>query len=149
MPRQTFRLYDATIAPRSDDGPVRRSAVPKTGMTAPEIAILIGLHGPECVKEATLVSDGEVQMDTFELRNLLAEKYRTANTDGRKILDAMYGAAGSLPETIAEAVGGFSEPLSREDRALLQGMHEEDGGPVRVDRRKEKPAKPLFDPNGE
>lgn len=109
---QTFVIYNCTVAIKAVDTPARPTIVPKEKLTAPEIAILAGIHDIDAINPEHLVVAGTRTARTVALRKELEDRYNTTNTNGRLILQGLYGAVGMLPEYISQAIPGMEEPTS-------------------------------------
>lgn len=105
--RKQFRLYNVTVEIAGSAG----MATPKLRVTAPEIALLAAIHGQDAIIPRSIVwlRDQYVAKDPFELREELAEKYRTPNVDGAKLLAMTFGALGELPTHVEDVLPGLGE----------------------------------------
>lgn len=112
MAKQQFRLYNVTV----QLGGSAMHAVPKTKITAPEIALLAMVHGPDAIIPRSIVhlKDQYESIDSFELRAQLIERYKTANINGEAMLQALFGALGPLPTRIEEVLPGLETHVSDE-----------------------------------
>lgn len=130
MAVRKFKLYNATIML----GGQMTHAIPKQRITAPELALLASLHGPDAIIPRSLTELEELrEADEYELREELCAHYKTANVDGAAILAGLFGALGALPTDVKDAVPGLQQAdieqeLSPEDSRSLAALMEQGRG---------------------
>ncbi len=108
--KDTFKTYRALVRQTAGEGPLTFSSIVKEDLTAPELALLAMLHGPDGLPPDHIFETGEIEITQAELREDLAVRYRTDNTDGRKLLGDAFGAMGRLPRRAEEAIEGLVAP---------------------------------------
>jgi hypothetical protein len=70
-------------------GGQRGNSVPKRGVTAAEIAVLMAIHGVDAVYDITPL-DEEVERSSRDEKARLFEKYPARDEDGRFVVEAVY-----------------------------------------------------------
>lgn len=90
-------------------GGQRGNSVPKRGITAAEIAVLMAIHGVDAVYDITPL-DEEVERSSRDEKARLFEKYPARDEDGRFVVEAVYpGNAPVVHQDIADL--GLPEEL--------------------------------------
>lgn len=90
-------------------GGQRGNSVPKRGVTAAEIAVLMAIHGVDAVYDITPL-DEEVERSARDEKARLFERYPARDDDGRFVVEVVYpGNAPVLHQDIADL--GLPEEL--------------------------------------
>jgi hypothetical protein len=80
----------------------RGNTVPKYGVTASEIAVLMAIHGNDAVTDIQPLDDDET-VNHREERNRLLGTYKGRNPEGHAYVEALFpGAAARLIDTLDE-----------------------------------------------
>jgi hypothetical protein len=90
-------------------GGQRGNSVPKYGVTAAEIAVLMAIHGSDAVYDIVPLED-EIERSSREEKARLFEAYNARDEDGKFVVEAVYpGNAPVLHQDIDDL--GLSEQL--------------------------------------
>lgn len=108
MAKRQFTTYSAIVQSSGVPGaPISR--IHKTGLTAPEMAVLFAIHGRECMPREHVKITGKALIDENRLRTDIADRYRTQNIQGAAVLAELFGAMGALPLVVEDAIPGYMD----------------------------------------
>lgn len=100
-------------------GGQRGNSVPKTRITAAEIAVLMAIHGIDAVYDVTPLEE-EVERSSRDEKARLFEKYPARDEDGRFVVEAVYPGNAPVVHQDIEDLGLAEELFATTERVTAK-----------------------------